>query len=628
MARKLTVEIVGDASSLEKAFSSAAGSSTKLSKAHHGLNVASLAAGATLAGLGLAARAGFAEFNEGQKVAAQTAAVIKSTGGAAKVTEKAVADLAQSISDMSGIDDEAVQAGENMLLTFTNVRNEVGRGNDIFNQATATLADMSTALGTDMSTSAVRLGKALNDPVKGVSALTRVGVTFTQGQKDQIKALVDTGNTMGAQKIILAELAKEFGGSAKAAGETFAGKLSMARNAAEGFAGELVSGAVPTLTRLAGVLQESTRWMTEHQQATKIAIGVVAGISTAILGLNIAMRIASSVTAVWTAVQWALNAALLANPVALVVAGLVVLGVALAVAWKTSERFRDVVTDTWEEVEDAARRVWGFVGPFIKTTLDGILQAARGFFNVLKGAFDVFAGVLTGDWQRVWTGIKNIASGVLDATVGVIKASFGAMGSAALDLGKHVVSSVANGLSALVARVKSIVDDVPGAIRSLLGAVGGAAIDLGERIVHGIGSGLASLGSKLVGWIKSPVNAVIGAVNSVTGRINSALSFSVDTHVPGVGKISFDAPDIPSIPSIAVGGSILTDGLAVVHAGETVVPATVASPFRGGSGGGAGDTWVFNFPNYVGSKTELIDMIRGELIRSGRRAPQVLGGLA
>jgi hypothetical protein len=72
--------------------------------------------------------------------------------------------------------------------------------------------------------------KALNDPIKGITALSRVGVSFTQQQKDQIKAMQDAGNTAGAQAIILAELTKEFGGSAAAAGKDFGGQLIILKN--------------------------------------------------------------------------------------------------------------------------------------------------------------------------------------------------------------------------------------------------------------------------------------------------------------------------------------------------------------------------------------------------------------
>jgi hypothetical protein len=158
---------------------------------------------------------------ESNKVAAQTAAVLKSTGGAAHVSATQVSDLATAISNKTGVDDEAIQSGENLLLTFTKVRNEAGRGNDVFNQATQTITDMSAALGQDTKASAIQLGKALQDPVRGVTALQRVGVSFTASQRDQIKALVESGHTLEAQKLILGELKTEFGGSAAAIATPF-----------------------------------------------------------------------------------------------------------------------------------------------------------------------------------------------------------------------------------------------------------------------------------------------------------------------------------------------------------------------------------------------------------------------
>jgi hypothetical protein len=204
------------------------GSSTKKSFLS---GIAGIATG--LGGLLLATKAvGFlkdsiAQARESQKVTAQTRAVIKSTGGVANVTAKQIGNLANAISLKTGIDDEEIQSSENMLLTFKNVHNEVGKGNDIFNQATQTVTDMSAALGQDAKSSAIQLGKALNDPVKGITALSRVGVTFDDQQKAQITTLVAHNHLLGAQKIILKELTSEFGGSA-AAQATAGDKLKVA----------------------------------------------------------------------------------------------------------------------------------------------------------------------------------------------------------------------------------------------------------------------------------------------------------------------------------------------------------------------------------------------------------------
>lgn len=252
MARKIEVQIVGDASSLHRALGSVQTRTSKFGKVlGTSFRAGSVAATGGLVALGFAAKDLFDDFSDGQKATAQTRAVLKSTGGAANVTSKHVQNLATTIQGYSGIQDDAVQGGENMLLTFKNIRNEAGKGNKVFDQSTRILADMSQATGQDMTKSAIQLGKALNDPIKGITSLSRVGVQFTDGQRKSIKAMVDSGNTMGAQKVILKELRSEFGGSAKAAGQTFSGQMNILRGTFENAGDAIIKKLLPFITRFA-----------------------------------------------------------------------------------------------------------------------------------------------------------------------------------------------------------------------------------------------------------------------------------------------------------------------------------------------------------------------------------------
>ena len=202
-------------------------SSRRSQKSFAALKTGAYAAGGGVVLLGLGAKKAFREFEEAEKVTGQTRAALKSTGEAAKVTAREVENLAAKLSRKSGIDDEAIQSGENLLLTFTKIRNETGKGNDIFNRATTTILDMSVALGQDLKSSAIQVGKALNDPTKGMTALRRVGVSFTAEQEERVKGWVEEGKQLKAQKFILRELTTEFGGSA-AAQATGAAKLRVA----------------------------------------------------------------------------------------------------------------------------------------------------------------------------------------------------------------------------------------------------------------------------------------------------------------------------------------------------------------------------------------------------------------
>lgn len=154
-----------------------------------------------------------------EKISAQTNAVLESTRGIAGKTAESVNRLAGELSFMSGVDDELIKKSQNLLLTFTNIRGTT------FDAATKSALDMSVALGTDLQSASTLVGKALNDPIRGVTALTRVGVTFTDQQRDQIAQMVAVGDTAGAQALILRELQTEFGGSAEAFGQTWEGAV-------------------------------------------------------------------------------------------------------------------------------------------------------------------------------------------------------------------------------------------------------------------------------------------------------------------------------------------------------------------------------------------------------------------
>lgn len=185
-----------------------------------------------------------------ERIGAQTDAALRSTGGAANVTREEIDGLAGSLENLTSVEAESITEGQNLLLTFTKIRNEAGEGNDIFDQTTKIMVDMSVAMGTDAAGSAIQLGKALNDPVAGITALTRVGVTFTKDQKELIATLVETGDLLGAQKIILAELNTEFGGSAEALGATLTGRIEALGHAFGAMGESIAEGALPAVEDL------------------------------------------------------------------------------------------------------------------------------------------------------------------------------------------------------------------------------------------------------------------------------------------------------------------------------------------------------------------------------------------
>ncbi len=215
-----------------------------------GLSVVAGAAIATQVAVGVKTLA------ELERIENLTKGVIESTGGAAGVTAEEVRKLAVDIETLTTASDRAVQEGANMLLTFTNI------GRDVFPDATKAVVDMGIAMAdgdveaANFTQTAIQVGKALNDPIRGIGALRRVGVQFTKQQEDQIKVLVESGKTQEAQVLILKELERQFGKAGEAAGQGFGADIRRAQDAIDDAQQALAVGFLPVISKVATILRE------------------------------------------------------------------------------------------------------------------------------------------------------------------------------------------------------------------------------------------------------------------------------------------------------------------------------------------------------------------------------------
>ena len=213
-------------------------------------------AGAAIAGIGVVIGKNVEALARIETINAQTAQTISTMGNAANISATEVEALAGRLESLTAIEAESIQEGANLLLTFGNIRNELGEGNDIFTQTTAIMVDMGVALRKGPVDTATMLGKALNDPIQGLTALRRVGVSFTEQQVEQVRVLQESGDLMGAQKLILEELQNQYGGSGAAYAETFTGQLELMGHELGAVAEEATMAVMPALQMLVEELRE------------------------------------------------------------------------------------------------------------------------------------------------------------------------------------------------------------------------------------------------------------------------------------------------------------------------------------------------------------------------------------
>lgn len=403
------------------------------------------------------------ESKDNQKGLAQLDAVLQSTGGSAGVSKDQVLGLVDSLSSAGGLStatDDAVLGGENMLLTFTNI------GKDVFPAATQTMLDMATAMNNgaapsaeELSAQAIQLGKALNDPTKGLTALSRVGVSFTQEQKDQIKAMQDVGDTAGAQKIILAELGKEFGGSAAAAANTFDGQMAhlggvfdnvkqslgdkllpilsdvmsfigspavvgVIQTLADGL-GNLLTGAIdlakgafealsPIVQTVWGVIQPGLEFVRDN------AAPILTGLSVAVLGLLVPGFIAWATTATAAAAAtWAAIA-----PVLVAAAPFIALGAAIALLWVAVQNnflgIGDIFNSVMSTIRSAVEPFWTEIQPKIQAAWDAVSSTIVNAWNFIQGLIVSGVQALMTAWDTNWGGIRTIVETAWNLITGII----------------------------------------------------------------------------------------------------------------------------------------------------------------------------------------------------------------
>lgn len=229
------------------------------------------AIGAAFAGFSSAALLGgvIRATSESEKVLAQLEARLKSTAGVAGLTKDELVDMASGLQSVTTYGDEAIITAESMLLTFTKI------GRDVFPQALESTLNLATAMGTDLQSAAVQVGKALNDPVKGVASLSKAGIQFTKDQRETIKVLAETGRTAQAQAIILRELETQFGGAARAARNTLGGAFEALKEAA----GDLLEGDSGSLDGVRTSIEELTSLLQSQQVKDGFAT-MVQGLAT------------------------------------------------------------------------------------------------------------------------------------------------------------------------------------------------------------------------------------------------------------------------------------------------------------------------------------------------------------
>ena len=263
---------------------------------------------------------GVRAFDKQQKAIAQMEAGLKSTGGQVGITSKELQKMAADLQKTTLFgDEEILQGATAQLLTFTNIAGEQ------FERTQVVALDLATRLDGDLKSASIMLGKALNDPVANLSALSRAGIQFSEDQKKTVKSLVETNRLADAQTLILAELETQYGGSAAAAAAAGLGPIQQLGNALSDMSEDIGAALLPMIQDLANWIKKIADKFDGLDDSTKKTIVKIALLAAA-LGpvLMIIGQMSIGISAL-IPVFAALNAVMAANPIGAIVVAIAAL---------------------------------------------------------------------------------------------------------------------------------------------------------------------------------------------------------------------------------------------------------------------------------------------------------------
>lgn len=346
-------------------------------------------------------------FDNLEKSVVQVEASLKSTKGTAGMTFEDVNNSAKELSKNTLFGRSSILDMQSVLLTFPSITKEV------FPSASQAILDMATKLKSGPTEAAIQLGKALQDPEKGISALHRVGVN-TDELKKKFETVTDT---LSRQKLIIAELNTEFGGSAKAATTTDEGKIEMAKKSWGSIKltiGEIISklevSFVPVLLGITTALKSMIAFFESTSASATLLKDAILAIAAALAVYYTYLGLVAAWTNIVAVATWAWDAAMSANPISWLIMAIVALVAALAYCWDNFKGFREFMGG-----------MWGGIVEYVKIVIQSYITLG----NVIG---DIFHGNFKKAIEDGKKGLADLADGFTHGMVDAVKKGADAAG--------------------------------------------------------------------------------------------------------------------------------------------------------------------------------------------------------
>ena len=420
---------------------------------------------------------------EAANASGQVQAALNSMGGASGKTLEELQALSLELRGLSTFDDDEIMTKSTAnLLTFGNVAGQV------FDRASKAILDVSARLGNDLQASTMLVGKALNDPIRGLTQLRRVGVQFTKAQEDTVKKMVETNQLAEAQGVLLGELERQFGGSAAAQrqADMWSGLRDVWRDV-EGVFERIATQFLPPLIAVLERLGTAFLGLSEPMQNIIVGVAAFAAVLGPLLvGLGAVVGALGQLAPLWTGLTGAVaNAGLAAG-----------------------------ITDA----AVAMRALTTFLGPFVKI-LALVIAACVQF----RGAFSEAFGYLVTQFQtQVWPALQRMgqAFGELFSAIDDLLTS-GPIGELVRFIGWAVAEITALLMQGLGHAFLTVVSTIADAISTVVNLVSGLVKVIGALLKGDFAGAWEIAGDTVSGFADGILRTLENLLPGVTGLVTA-----------------------------------------------------------------------------------------------------------
>ncbi|SES76765.1 hypothetical protein [Oceanicella actignis] len=505
--------------------------SERIASVGRGMAKVGAAASAASASILFAFRDSLSLYDTQARAEAKVARAVESTAGAAGFAAAQLYEMAGSLQAVTRFGDEEILSKvTGQLLTFTNV------AGDEFRRAQVVALDLATVLEGDLQSAAIMLGKALNDPVKGLSAMSEAGVTFNATQQETIKTLAAAGKVAEAQRVILEELERQYGGQAEAAARAGLGALQQLANTwgdIKEEVGGIIAEILPPVISALRALADGFQAMPEPAKRFAVAIGALAVALGPVLGV-VGLLVAGM--------------AALSGPVLAAAAGVGALTAAAAAFWPEIESAIGWVRAAWGEMT-LLEKAMAPVSLAVRAVADTFAALFPETAALVSETVDRIVAIFRGKLAAAFDWVKGAVASVSDAFFQMYDAVVGH------SYVPDMVDGIAEEFARLDGAMVKVSDDAAGAVGA---AFDGLADDVAGALTDMARDGEFSF-RRFAGVIMDSANAMVDSlVRDVFGRLNGEAGAALTRAISGAGAAA------PSGGVFGAIGGFLADGLAAV----------------------------------------------------------------